>query len=111
MVMAVSRAASCIRSFFGVRGLDASRAARGVEASQALVADRSDHGGTVACCATRYSALRERALAPRLQAMSKQELEMARILSIRHVPDEVAKRLQQLASRAGVPLSTFALQG
>ena len=36
---------------------------------------------------------------------------MARILSIRHVPDEVAKRLEQLASRAGVPLSTFALQG
>jgi len=35
---------------------------------------------------------------------------MARTLYIRHVPDEVAERLEQLASRAGLPLSTFALQ-
>ena len=35
---------------------------------------------------------------------------MPRTLYIRHVPDEVAERLEQLASRAGVPLSTFALQ-
>ena len=31
-------------------------------------------------------------------------------LYIHHVPDEVAERLEQLAQRAGVPLSTFALQ-
>ena len=35
---------------------------------------------------------------------------MTRTLYIRHVPDDVAERLEQLASRAGVPLSTFALQ-
>ena len=35
---------------------------------------------------------------------------MTRTLYIRHVPDEVAKRLEKLASRAGVPMSTFALQ-
>ena len=35
---------------------------------------------------------------------------MTRTLYIRHVPDEVAERLERLASRAGVPLSTFALQ-
>ena len=35
---------------------------------------------------------------------------MTRTLYIRHVPDEVAERLEKLASRAGVPLSTFALQ-
>lgn len=34
---------------------------------------------------------------------------MPRTLYIRHVPDDVAERLEQLASRAGVPLSTFAL--
>ncbi len=33
-----------------------------------------------------------------------------RTLYIRHVPDDVAERLEKLASRAGVPLSTFALQ-
>ena len=33
-----------------------------------------------------------------------------RTLYIRHVPDAVAERLEALASRAGVPLSTFALQ-
>jgi hypothetical protein len=42
--------------------------------------------------------------------MSKQEQAMTRTLYIRHVPDEVAERLEKLASRAGVPLSTFALQ-
>ena len=33
-----------------------------------------------------------------------------RTLYIRHVPDAVAEQLEKLASRAGVPLSTFALQ-
>ena len=33
-----------------------------------------------------------------------------RTLYIRHVPDEVAARLEKLAARAGLPLSTFALQ-
>ena len=42
--------------------------------------------------------------------MSKQEQGMMRTLYIRHVPDDVAERLEKLASRAGVPLSTFALQ-
>ena len=31
-------------------------------------------------------------------------------LTIRHVPDEVAARLEKLAAQAGLPLSTFALQ-
>jgi hypothetical protein len=35
---------------------------------------------------------------------------VSRTLYIRHVPDDVAERLERLASRAGVPLSTFALQ-
>ena len=35
---------------------------------------------------------------------------MTRTLYIRHVPDDVAERLERLASRAGLPLSTFALQ-
>jgi hypothetical protein len=35
---------------------------------------------------------------------------VARTLYIRHVPDDVAERLERLANRAGVPLSTFALQ-
>ena len=48
--------------------------------------------------------------APRLLAVSKQETAMTRTLYIRHVPDDVAERLERLASRAGVPLSTFALQ-
>lgn len=42
--------------------------------------------------------------------MSKQESSVARTLYIRHVPDDVAERLERLASRAGLPLSTFALQ-
>ena len=42
--------------------------------------------------------------------MSKQAQVMSRTLYIRHVPDDVAERLEQLAKRAGVPLSTFALQ-
>jgi hypothetical protein len=33
-----------------------------------------------------------------------------RTLYIRHVPDEVAARLEKLAARARLPLSTFALQ-
>ena len=33
-----------------------------------------------------------------------------RTLYIRHVPDEVAERLEKLARRAGLPLSSFALQ-
>lgn len=33
-----------------------------------------------------------------------------RTLYIRHVPDTVADKLEKLASRAGIPLSTFALQ-
>jgi hypothetical protein len=33
-----------------------------------------------------------------------------RIRYIRHVPDEVAARREKLAARAGLPLSTFALQ-
>lgn len=47
---------------------------------------------------------------PKLLAMSKQESAVTRTLYIRHVPDDVAERLERLASRAGVPLSTFALQ-
>jgi hypothetical protein len=35
---------------------------------------------------------------------------MTRSLYIRHVPDDVSVRLEQLASRAGLPLSTFALR-
>jgi hypothetical protein len=42
--------------------------------------------------------------------MSKQKTPMTRTLYIRHVPDDVAERLERLASRAGLPLSTFALQ-
>ena len=33
-----------------------------------------------------------------------------RTLYIRHVPEEVATRLEMLAARAGLPLSTFALR-
>ena len=47
---------------------------------------------------------------PKLLAASKQEPMMTRTLYIRHVPDDVADRLERLASRAGLPLSTFALQ-
>jgi len=42
--------------------------------------------------------------------MSKQKSVVTRTLYIRHVPDDVAERLERLASRAGMPLSTFALQ-
>jgi hypothetical protein len=42
--------------------------------------------------------------------VSKQPPPVSRTLYIRHVPDDVAERLERLASRAGVPLSTFALQ-
>lgn len=35
---------------------------------------------------------------------------MTRTLYIPHVPDDVAERLERLASRAGLPLSIFALQ-
>ena len=47
---------------------------------------------------------------PKLLATSKQEAVMTRTLYIRHVPDDIAERLERLASRAGLPLSTFALQ-
>lgn len=47
---------------------------------------------------------------PKLLAMSKQKSVVTRTLYIRHVPDAVAERLERLASRAGMPLSTFALQ-
>jgi hypothetical protein len=33
-----------------------------------------------------------------------------RTLYIRHVPEEVAARLERLAAQAGMPLSTFALR-
>lgn len=42
--------------------------------------------------------------------MSKQEGPVTRTLTIRHVPDDVVERLELLASRAGLSLSTFALQ-
>ena len=42
--------------------------------------------------------------------MSKQTSPVSRTLYIRHVPDDVAERLERLAHRAGLPLSTFALQ-
>ena len=45
-----------------------------------------------------------------LLATSKQVAAMARTLYIRHVPDDVAARLEKLAAQAGLPLSTFALQ-
>ena len=47
---------------------------------------------------------------PKLLAMCKQESAVTRTLYIRHVPDDVAERLEKLAARAGLPLSTFALQ-
>jgi hypothetical protein len=47
---------------------------------------------------------------PSMLAASKQKTPMTRTLYIRHVPDDVAERLERLASRAGLPLSTFALQ-
>jgi len=33
-----------------------------------------------------------------------------RTLCIRHIPDEVAARLEKLAAQAGLPVSTFGLQ-
>jgi len=42
--------------------------------------------------------------------VSKQLSPVSRTLTIRHVPDDVAERLERLASRGGLPLSTFALQ-
>jgi hypothetical protein len=48
--------------------------------------------------------------APSLLAASKQAVPLKRTLYIRHVPDEVAARLEKLAAQAGLPLSTFALQ-
>lgn len=52
-----------------------------------------------------------RATRARLLAASKQKVpSMTRTLYIRHVPDDVAERLERLASRAGMPLSSFALQ-
>ncbi len=49
-------------------------------------------------------------MAARLLAASKQAAKMTRTLYIRHVPDDVAERLETLANRAGLPLSTFALR-
>lgn len=49
-------------------------------------------------------------LLTRLLAISKQPLPVQRTLYIRHVPDEVAERLEKLARHAGLPLSSFALQ-
>jgi len=45
-----------------------------------------------------------------LLTKSKQALRAMRNLTIRHVPDEVAAQLEKLATQAGLPLSTFALQ-
>ena len=45
-----------------------------------------------------------------LLVTSKQEAPVSRTLCIPHVPGEVAARLEKLAARAGLPLSTFALQ-
>lgn len=53
--------------------------------------------------------MRESTIRPSLLAVSKQ-VPVMRTLYIRHVPDEVAARLEKLAARAGLPLSTFALQ-
>ena len=39
--------------------------------------------------------------APRLLAVSKQETAMTRTLYIRHVPDDVAERLERLATSSG----------
>jgi len=41
---------------------------------------------------------------------TNQQKKAVRALYIRHIPDAVAERLEQLAQRAGVPLSTFALR-
>ena len=57
----------------------------------------------------RARTVRESTMPPSLLAVSKQ-VPVVRILYIRHVPEEVAARLEKLAAQAGVPLSTFALQ-
>lgn len=49
-------------------------------------------------------------MAPMSLPESKPEDAMARTLHIRHMPDDVAERLERLASPAGLSLSTFALQ-
>jgi len=51
----------------------------------------------------------ESTIRPSLLVGSKQ-VPVMRTLYIRHVPDEVAARLEKLAAQAGLPLSTFALQ-
>jgi hypothetical protein len=53
--------------------------------------------------------VRESTIRPSLLAVSKQ-VPVMRTHYIRHVPDEVAARLEKLAAQAGLPLSTFALQ-
>ena len=76
-----------------MRGLDARRAARGVEATQPLVADRLDHQSTVARCAPRTRAAD---LLGRWDAN----------------PQWWYWRCggKNLAAQAGLPLSTFVLQ-
>ncbi len=54
--------------------------------------------------------MRDSTIRPSLLAASKQPPVLARTLYIHHVPEEVAARLEKLAARAGLPLSTFALQ-
>jgi hypothetical protein len=53
--------------------------------------------------------VRESTIRPSFLVGSKQ-VPVMRTLYIRHVPDEVAARLEKLAAQAGLPLSTFALQ-
>jgi len=53
--------------------------------------------------------VRESTIRLSLLAVSKQ-VPVMRTLYIRHVPEEVAARLEKLAAQAGLPLSTFALQ-
>ena len=57
----------------------------------------------------RARTVRESTMRPSLLAVSKQ-VSVVRTLYIRHVPEEVAARLEKLAAQAGLPLSTFALQ-
>jgi hypothetical protein len=57
----------------------------------------------------RARTVRESTMRPSLLAVSKQ-VPVVRTLYIRHVPEEVAARLEKLAAQAGLPLSTFALQ-
>ena len=51
----------------------------------------------------------EATIRPSLLAVGKQ-VPVIRTLYIRHVPDEVAARLEKLAAQAGLPLSNFALK-